>query len=189
MMQRRAFSRARAALATRRWLLCCTLPQHRRLSKPRCPSIPLTTTPQKVLPPKALAAFPAFARDALAWHIKAHRDHLVRDNPTWFVAFVWCEVLLQLPFFFVAAYAYAKGKAWIRTPAIMYGVHAATTVVPMLAEFHHGDGGRAAANPQRALLLAMYGAYLVVPLALALDMALRREPFPAAGASKRRKAA
>jgi hypothetical protein len=33
----------------------------------------------------------------------------VRDNPIWFVAFVWCEVAVQLPFFLVAAYAYIRG--------------------------------------------------------------------------------
>lgn len=32
------------------------------------------------------------------------------------------------------------GKSWIRIPAIMYGVHAATTVLPMLAEFYYGPG-------------------------------------------------
>jgi hypothetical protein len=35
----------------------------------------------------------------------------VKDNPVWFVAFVWCEVLIQLPFFVVAAYAYLAGVA------------------------------------------------------------------------------
>jgi hypothetical protein len=34
----------------------------------------------------------------------------VRDNPIWFVAFVWCEVVIQLPFFLVAAYAYLRGE-------------------------------------------------------------------------------
>ena len=62
-------------------------------------------------------------------------------------------------------------------PAIMYGVHAATTVVPMLAEFWAGT--EAAANPARATLCAIYGAYLIIPLLIALDMAARRIPFPA----------
>jgi hypothetical protein len=61
----------------------------------------------------------------------------------------------------------------------MYGVHAATTVVPMLAEFYADK-----ANPKRGELMAMYGAYFVVPLLLALDMAARRVPFPAARKKK-----
>jgi hypothetical protein len=58
--------------------------------------------------------FPRFAKDLLQWHIRTNGDFLVRDNPRWFVAFVWCEVLVQLPFFFVAAYAYAAGECWVQ---------------------------------------------------------------------------
>jgi hypothetical protein len=36
----------------------------------------------------------------------------VRDNPPWFLALVFCEVFIQLPFFFVAAYAYIMGARW-----------------------------------------------------------------------------
>ena len=69
----------------------------------------------------------------------------------------------------------------MRIPTIMYGVHAATTVLPMLAEFQLGAG---AANPKKGALLAMYGAYAAVPMLLALDMAMRRVPFPAAKKKK-----
>lgn len=100
----------------------------------------------------------------------------MRDNPLWFASLVWCELLLQLPFFFVAAYAFAAGKSWIRAPAIMYGAHAATTLVPILAELALSEQGRA--NPKRAELLAIYGAYLAMPLAIAVSMAAARIPFP-----------
>ena len=33
----------------------------------------------------------------------------IRDRPAWFVAFIYFEIFVQLPFFFVAAYAYATG--------------------------------------------------------------------------------
>ncbi|KAI8470014.1 MAG: transmembrane protein 6/97 [Monoraphidium minutum] len=137
---------------------------------------------QSILPQEYAKDFPQFAKDMLQFHIKAHGDHLVRDNPLWFVTFVWCEVCLQLPFFFIAAYAYIAGRSWIRIPAIMYGVHAATTVLPMLAEFAYSPEG--AANPKKQVLLAMYGAYAVVPMLLALNMALCRVPFPAAKKKK-----
>lgn len=58
----------------------------------------------------------------------------------------------------------------------MYGVHAATTTLPMVADFAYGAG---AANPQKASLLAMYGTYTAIPLIIALHMALSRIPFPA----------
>lgn len=42
----------------------------------------------------------------------------VSRNPAWFVALVWGEVLFQLPFFFIGAYAFAAQKKWIRIPAL-----------------------------------------------------------------------
>ncbi|KIZ02554.1 Transmembrane protein 97 [Monoraphidium neglectum] len=137
--------------------------------------------PRAVLPEQYAKDFPQFAKDLLQWHIKTNGDHLVRDNPTWFVTFVWCEVCIQLPFFLIATYAYIAGKSWIRIPAIMYGVHAATTVLPMLAEFHLASHITAA---QKQALIAMYGAYAVIPMLLALNMALCRVPFPAAKKKK-----
>lgn len=105
----------------------------------------------------------------------------MRDAPLWFRSFVWCELLVQLPFFFAAAHAYAFGRRWVRAPMLMYGAHAATTVVPMLAEFWSH-----AANPGRWSLVAMYGTYALVPLLLALDMARRPDADPFGGARKRR---
>jgi hypothetical protein len=70
----------------------------------------------------------------------------------------------------------AVGCNWIRIPAIMYGVHAATTVVPMLADFYYGQGRN---NPQKELLCGIYGIYLVLPMLIALTMAFSRIPFPA----------
>ncbi|KAF6255027.1 hypothetical protein COO60DRAFT_1537625, partial [Scenedesmus sp. NREL 46B-D3] len=128
-----------------------------------------------VLPPHMLAMLPQQLKDLLQWHIETNGDHLVRDNPIWFVAFVWCELVVQLPFFFIAAYAYLAGRNWIRIPAIMYGVHAATTVVPMLADFYYGQGRN---SPQKEQLCLIYGTYLVFPLLIALTMACSRIPFP-----------
>jgi hypothetical protein len=58
----------------------------------------------------------------------------------------------------------------------MYGTHAATTVVPMLAEFYYGKGQT---NPQKEVLCLIYGTYLVFPLLIAFSMACSRIPFPA----------
>lgn len=44
--------------------------------------------------------------------------------------------------------------------------------------------GAGAGNPQQGALLAMYGAYLVIPLLIALTMAASRIPFPAAKKKK-----
>ncbi|KAG1667354.1 hypothetical protein FOA52_001414 [Chlamydomonas sp. UWO 241] len=112
--------------------------------------------------------FPKFARDMLDWHIATNNDWLVQTNPPWFVALVYGEVLLQLPFFFVACYAFAQKKAWIRMPALIYGVHTATTMVPILGEI---------IGKKNYILAAIYSPYLVVPLLLAVKMCMCEDPF------------
>lgn len=100
----------------------------------------------------------------------------MRDTPIWFMSFVWAENLVQLPFFFVATYAYLKKANWIRIPAIIYGSHVATTLVAILADIIHGQ--------HNAPLAAIYSPYLVVPVLLTLRMALDPQPFgPAAPAA------
>jgi EXPERA (EXPanded EBP superfamily) len=51
------------------------------------------------------------------------------DMPPWFKCLVWMEVALQLPFFFVGAYAFLLRRNWIRTPALLYGINVTSTMV------------------------------------------------------------
>lgn len=53
----------------------------------------------------------------------------MRDMPPWFKCLVWMEVALQLPFFFVGAYAFLLRRDWIRTPALLYGINVTSTMV------------------------------------------------------------
>ena len=62
------------------------------------------------------SAFPLLARQ-------------MRDMPPWFKCLVWMEVALQLPFFFVGAYAFLLRRNWIRTPALLYGINVTSTMV------------------------------------------------------------
>ena len=50
-------------------------------------------------------------------------------QPPWFKVLVLMEVFLQLPFFFVGAYAFAARREWIRIPALVYGINVASTMV------------------------------------------------------------
>ena len=81
-------------------------------------------------------------------------------RPPWFKAIVWVEVLGQLPFFAVALYAWLYRREWVRVPAIVYGAHVATTLVPILGHFM----GAAIPTAKLQLLLAFYAPYLLVPL-------------------------
>ena len=59
-------------------------------------------------------------------------DALMRNPPVWFKALVAGELLLQLPFFGVAVYAFMRKCDWIRMPAIIYATHTCTTLIPIL---------------------------------------------------------
>lgn len=49
-------------------------------------------------------------RDVLTWYSEDFKDPMVVDPPEWFKSFIFCEALLQLPFFPIAAYAFFKGQ-------------------------------------------------------------------------------
>ncbi|KAA0175505.1 hypothetical protein FNF27_02916 [Cafeteria roenbergensis] len=93
--------------------------------------------------------------DALRQWSSLVGDSLVSNPPTWFKAVIWCELLLQLPFCAVGAWAWAARKEWIRLPAALYAGHVLTTMAPIVAVLVQ-DG----ATP---LGLAVYGLWILFP--------------------------
>eukprot|EP00850_Spirogloea_muscicola_P016012 SM000127S26628 [mRNA] locus=s127:139931:146473:+ [translate_table: standard] len=96
---------------------------------------------QLVLPAER---FPAALQSLVRWHVATYKDFLVGEKPLWFVSLVWCEVLIQLPFYVAAVYAFLYGRSWIRVPAIVYAAHTATTMVAS-----RNEAGREELRPQR----------------------------------------
>ena len=95
--------------------------------------------------------------------------------PSWFRVLCWSELYVQLPFFFIAAYAHAWGKAWIQKPTIVYGLFVASTMVCILSELLLTPH----AKHPRLLLAAFYFPYLAFPLAMAIRMLATSHPFVA----------
>lgn len=122
--------------------------------------------------------FPQQLRDLLKWYAQEFKDPMVMVPPEWFKSFIYCEAFLQMPFFPIAAYAFLKGGCkWIRTPAIVYSVHVATTLLPILAHilFHQfpKEPHPGPQTPQeRWLLVSIYAPYLLVPLLITFTMLL-----------------
>ncbi|KAL7400877.1 hypothetical protein ABVT39_019191 [Epinephelus coioides] len=122
--------------------------------------------------------YPQPLRDLLRWYAEEFKDPMVLYPPEWFSSFIFCEAVFQTPFFPVAAYAFLKGGCkWIRTPAIVYSTHVATTLIPIVAHIllfkfpmkpHPGPQ----TLQERWLLVSIYLPYLLVPVLLLLTMVL-----------------
>lgn len=124
---------------------------------------------------------PPFMKEVGAWYAAEYKDHLANPAlaPAWFKTLLWGELLLQLPFFFVALVAWWKKAAWIRLPALAYGVHTATTLVPILGDFLTNTGPTVLFTNfnQRIFLSAIYFPYLAVPALIAWRAAARDHMF------------
>lgn len=135
--------------------------------------------------------YPTALLDMTVTYSKTFKDPFVLDPPAWYKSFVYCELLLQFPFFFVATYAFWKGKCrWIRIPAIIYGAHVATTLIPIL--FHtlatdFSSAEREQAGPvttsELLWLCAIYMPYLIVPLLLIGHMLMSADYVPVSRSS------
>ncbi|CAK6970341.1 sigma intracellular receptor 2 [Scomber scombrus] len=120
--------------------------------------------------------YPQPLKDLLKWYAAEFKDPMMLAPPEWFKSFIFCEALLQTPFFPIAAYAFLKGGCkWIRTPAIVYSTHVATTLVPILAhvlfyQFPEEPHPGPQTPQERWLLVSIYAPYLLIPVLILLTM-------------------
>lgn len=120
--------------------------------------------------------FPQALKQFGKWYAAEFKDPMILDPPLWFKSFVFCEAILQLPFFPVAAYAFWKGGCkWIRIPAIVYSTHVATTLIPILSyilfhQFPQVPHPGPSTMRERLTLVSVYAPYLLIPLMILLTM-------------------
>ena len=131
---------------------------------------------QALLPPSIV---PSLARELLDFHVRANHDPLMEHQPVWFKSLILFELLFQLPFFFVGYHAFYHGRNWVRIPGIAYGVHTATTLIPILAEILTDED--IPTDAARAQLFLIYLPYLIIPAMIAILLALEEKPFGKAG--------
>jgi uncharacterized membrane protein YhdT len=95
--------------------------------------------------------FPQLLVNVVAWYSDVFGDVLMRRAPSsdivWFSSLIYCELIFQLPFFFVATnmlISYPSNATsqtpmhypgWFKTACLIYGSHVSTTLVPILATF------------------------------------------------------
>ncbi|NXI60132.1 SGMR2 protein, partial [Chloroceryle aenea] len=112
--------------------------------------------------------------ELLQWYAAAFRDPMMLQPPAWFKAFIYCEALLQLPFFPVAAYAFLKG--WYRTRVGTCPVQPLSTALfAILAhilshDFSTSELSGPRTHRERLVLLSVYVPYLLIPLLILFTM-------------------
>jgi hypothetical protein len=119
--------------------------------------------------------YPQVLRDVFSWYVNTYNDILMKDPPKWLQAIIMAELCFQLPFFFIATYCLIKKKNWIRIPAIVYGSHTATTLLPILYEFMSATN---LSFGQKVTLMSFYMPYLIIPCFLVIYFTNHAVPFP-----------
>ena len=116
--------------------------------------------------------YPVPLQALFAWYVTSFGDIVLRESCLWLKSFIYSEVALQLPFFF-----YAVDALWNHTEqdktfsvcALAYGVHVATTVLPIISTILFSD--EIQGEGERWTLVAIYLPYFGIPLFLALEAA------------------
>lgn len=141
--------------------------------------IPITLViDAQVIFPKILV--PKLCQKLLEYYYTTFSDNLMKppyDN-VFFSSLVLCELVFQLPFFFIATYALltrnVSGDGWFRSACMIYGAHTTTTLVPILGSI---VSDTATDRSQKIILLSFYFPYFVFPLWLMLIAAVSKDIF------------
>lgn len=118
--------------------------------------------------------YPVVLQELYQWYLITFNDVVMTAAHPWLQSFLYAELFLQFPFFFFVTYAFMFKKNWIRIPAICYGAHVTTTLLPIILEVIMSPVMTAA---EKAALLSIYSPYLLFPLALMLYMSCYPHPF------------
>lgn len=100
-------------------------------------------------------------------------DPLLLARPAWYRATIWLDVLAFGPFYAAAIYAFAKGRDWIRIPAVIWATALFTNVFIIL--FDELEGVHAAPNPM--VVVMANAAWLIIPVLVVLRLGFREHPF------------
>mmetsp|Transcript_22190 Transcript_22190/g.46699 ORF Transcript_22190/g.46699 Transcript_22190/m.46699 type:complete len:191 (-) Transcript_22190:1471-2043(-) len=135
--------------------------------------------------------YPKALTDVVAWYSDLFGDALMKNAPSvdiaWFSCLIFCEVLFQLPFFFVAIKFIMAGGSnhkndasmsqsqqypeWFRMACVIYGSHVSTTLVPIIGTFITSEE---MTIKQKCATTAIYSPYFIFPFWLML-LAVRED--------------
>jgi len=99
-------------------------------------------------------------------------DPLLLARPAFWKMTIWIDVLWNGPFYVAALYAIARGRDWIRVPALVWSGSMSAVVLIILAEEHSGIYR----TPHFGFVLLLNLPWLALPLATIARMR-REHPF------------
>jgi hypothetical protein len=109
-------------------------------------------------------------------------DPLLMARPAFWRMTIWIDVLWNGPLYAAALYAIARGREWIRVPALIWSGSMTAVVLMILAEEHSG----VYRSPHFGVVLLLNLPWLALPLLTAARMARTHpfsEPVPATAAA------
>jgi EXPERA (EXPanded EBP superfamily) len=114
---------------------------------------------------------PAPIVDLVHWYGN-HWDPLLLARPAFWQMTIWIDVLFFGPYYFAALYAFARGRDWIRVPALVWSGTMLANVLIILMEERYGEH----ASPAFWVVLAANASWLLMPL-LTIWRMRRDHPF------------
>ncbi|KAI9509071.1 transmembrane protein 6/97 [Russula earlei] len=134
------------------------------------------------------------------WYVSVSGDPLIAgamgisvgnaSELAWFKSFMYLEALFQLPVFVLGARGLWKDSPKIYALLVLYGASTCTTTLACIAQIINTPVTSAATVAQKAvsitpqqrvMLLFSYVPFFIVPLFLAIDMALRLQKWASVG--------
>ena len=113
--------------------------------------------------------------DLVHWYGN-HYDPLLMARPPFWRMTIWIDVVFFGPFYAAALYAFARGRAWIRVPALVWSGTMLANVLILLMEERYGPW----ASPDFGFVLSANLSWLVLPFAMIWRM-WRDRPFEPRG--------
>ncbi|ORY41849.1 hypothetical protein BCR33DRAFT_718526 [Rhizoclosmatium globosum] len=147
--------------------------------------IPITIlmATQIILPEFTAAYFPSFAIQAAQDYIRDSQDFLVMERALWFQSTVWCEWLVQFPFYVYLIYALVVDSKHVRTAGIVYATHTCTILVPIVYEMVFAENG-IQTPAQKMQTVSVYSIWFILPFFILVGMIWRKGPVEGKKAKK-----
>lgn len=115
----------------------------------------------------------ALQNTLVEFHILSNKDFLLADPPLWLQVFGGFEILFQLPFFIVGAWALWEQWAPIYVGITVYGFNAFLTTLVCLAYVQSEGVANGLTSDDVLALGGLYTPYLVIPLVMMIDCGMR----------------